>query len=117
MDAERGSFRYEFMAEKIYVCAISDVLPAVVGLLRPTGSRHGKTCRSSTAGRLAMSPEIPACSDYPYGWARGTGWHQGLRRYGTPLSGCLSYKFLSTVIENFIVNEHPRKIQRCDALF
>ncbi|HMB82411.1 MAG TPA: trehalase family glycosidase [Terriglobales bacterium] len=55
-------------------------------------------------GGLAMSPEKSGAQwDYPYGWAPVQLLAiQGLRRYGyTAEADRLSYKFLSTVIENF----------------
>src|SRR6266550_8474629 len=55
-------------------------------------------------GGLAMSPENSGAQwDYPYGWAPVEMLAiQGLRRYGYDAEADrLSYKFLSTVIENF----------------
>src|SRR6266404_4474458 len=55
-------------------------------------------------GGLAMSPENSGAQwDYPYGWAPVELLAiQGLRRYGyNTEADRLSYKFLSTVIENF----------------
>lgn len=55
-------------------------------------------------GGLAMSPENSGAQwDYPYGWAPVQLLAiQGLRRYGyNAEADRLSYKFLSTVIENF----------------
>jgi alpha,alpha-trehalase len=55
-------------------------------------------------GGLAMSPENSGAQwDYPYGWAPVEMLAiQGLRRYGyNTEADRLSYKFLSTVIENF----------------
>jgi len=55
-------------------------------------------------GGLAMSPENSGAQwDYPYGWAPVELLAiQGLRRYGyNAEADRLSYKFLSTVIENF----------------
>jgi alpha,alpha-trehalase len=55
-------------------------------------------------GGLAMSPENTGMQwDYPYGWAPVQLLAiQGLRRYGyNAAADRLSYKFLSTVIENF----------------
>jgi alpha,alpha-trehalase len=55
-------------------------------------------------GGLAMSPENTGMQwDYPYGWAPVELLAiQGLRRYGyNAEADRLSYKFLSTVVENF----------------
>ncbi len=107
-DGERGQFfDYNFDTQKrsSYEYA-STFYPLWAGLA--TAEQAHSVLRNlpvfEQAGGLAMShTETGAQWDYPYGWAPiqliGI---QGLRRYGFSADADrLSYKFLSTVIENF----------------
>jgi len=107
-DSERGQFfDYNFDTQKrsSYEYA-STFYPLWAGLATPEQARSvlGNLPVFEQAGGLAMShTNTGAQWDYPYGWAPiqllGI---EGLRRYGFSADADrLSYKFLSTVLENF----------------
>jgi len=107
-DADRGFFfDYEFMAgKKSTYRYLTTYYPLWAGLATP--EQAAATVKNlpvfEQPGGLAMSPENTGMQwDYPYGWAPVELLAiQGLRRYGyNTEADRLSYKFLSTVIENF----------------
>src|SRR5712671_4052713 len=107
-DAERGFFfDYEFISgKKSTYRYLTTYYPLWAGLATP--EQAAATVKNLSAfehpGGLAMSPENTGMQwDYPYGWAPVELLAiQGLRRYGyNTEADRLSYKFLSTVIENF----------------
>jgi len=107
-DAERGFFfDYEFTTgKKSTYRYLTTYYPLWAGLATP--EQAAATVKNLSAfehpGGLAMSPENTGMQwDYPYGWAPVELLAiQGLRRYGyNTEADRLSYKFLSTVIENF----------------
>jgi alpha,alpha-trehalase len=107
-DPERGFFfDYEFTAgKKSTYRYLTTYYPLWAGLATP--EQAAATVKNLSVfehpGGLAMSPENTGMQwDYPYGWAPVELLAiQGLRRYGyNAEADRLSYKFLSTVIENF----------------
>ena len=107
-DPERGFFfDYEFTAgKKSTYRYLTTYYPLWAGLATP--EQAAATVKNLSVfehpGGLAMSPENTGMQwDYPYGWAPVELLAiQGLRRYGyNTEADRLSYKFLSTVIENF----------------
>src|SRR6195256_4971437 len=107
-DPERGFFfDYEFTTgKKSTYRYLTTYYPLWAGLATP--EQAAATVKNLSVfehpGGLAMSPEDTGMQwDYPYGWAPVQLLAiQGLRRYGyNTEADRLSYKFLSTVIENF----------------
>ena len=107
-DSERGFFfDYDFVGgKKSTYRYLTTYYPLWAGLATP--EQAAAVARHLSAfefpGGLAMSPENTGMQwDYPYGWAPVQLLAiQGLRRYGfNAEADRLSYKFISTVIENF----------------
>ncbi|MBI3477451.1 MAG: trehalase [Acidobacteria bacterium] len=107
-DAERGFFfDYDFAGgKKSTYRYLTTYYPLWAGLATP--EQAAAVAKNLSAfefpGGLAMSPENTGMQwDYPYGWAPVQLLAiQGLRRYGfNAEADRLSYKFLSTVVENF----------------
>src|SRR5467141_326328 len=107
-DGDRGFFfDYDFIsAKKSSYRYLTTYYPLWAGLATP--EQAAATVKNlpvfEQPGGLAMSPENTGMQwDYPYGWAPVELLAiQGLRRYGyNTEADRLSYKFLSTVIENF----------------
>jgi len=107
-DGERGFFfDYDFTnSKKATYRYLTTYYPLWAGLATPAqAAALAKNLPVfEQPGGLAMSPENTGMQwDYPYGWAPVQLLAiQGLRRYGfNTEADRLSYKFLSTVIENF----------------
>ncbi len=107
-DGDRGFFfDYDFTsAKKSSYRYLTTYYPLWAGLATP--EQAAAVVKNlpvfEQPGGLAMSPENSGAQwDYPYGWAPVQLLAiQGLRRYGyNAEADRLSYKFLSTVIENF----------------
>jgi alpha,alpha-trehalase len=107
-DGDRGFFfDYDFTSEKRSTYRyLTTYYPLWAGLATP--EQAAAVVKNLPAfeqpGGLAMSPENSGAQwDYPYGWAPVQLLAiQGLRRYGyNSEADRLSYKFLSTVLENF----------------
>ncbi len=107
-DGERGFFfDYDFTnSKKSTYRYLTTYYPLWAGLATPEQAAAvvKNLAVFEQPGGLAMSPENSGVQwDYPYGWAPVELLAiQGLRRYGyNAEADRLSYKFLSTVIENF----------------
>src|SRR6266446_4848150 len=107
-DGERGFFfDYDFTnSKKSTYRYLTTYYPLWAGLATPEQAAAvvKNLAVFEQPGGLAMSPENSGVQlDYPYGWAPVELLAiQGLRRYGyNTEADRLSYKFLSTVIENF----------------
>src|SRR5216684_3406202 len=107
-DGERGFFfDYDFTSgKKSSYRYLTTYYPLRAGLATP--EQAAAVVKNlpvfEQPGGLAMSPENSGAQwDYPYGWAPVEMLAiQGLRRYGyNAEADRLSYKFLSTVLENF----------------